>query len=105
MAKRTRVFRPPGSVGSKAERDRIYNRYTRDREAQQFYQSRPWRELRAIKLRQDPLCEKCKAEGRLTPAKHVHHRKERRTHPELELDLANTESLCIPCHNSHKRRD
>jgi len=64
-----------------------------------LYSSRPWRALRAVKLQQTPLCERCMREGKTTLAKVVHHLKDRRSSPELELDIDNCESLCHSCHN------
>jgi 5-methylcytosine-specific restriction endonuclease McrA len=60
--------------------------------------------MRALKLSQDPLCERCKASGLLVPATEVHHKAEVRDAPELALDLANLESLCLPCHSSETAR-
>lgn len=39
----------------------------------EFYQSRRWRALRAMKLQQQPLCEECLRKGRMTPAEMVDH--------------------------------
>lgn len=44
-------------------------------------------------------CQRCMRAGRYTPADMVHHKKEVRQHPELALELDNTECLCNPCHN------
>lgn len=54
-----------------------------------------------MKLRTDPLCERCKALGDLVPATMVHHKLERADHPDLELELENLESLCASCHSRH----
>ena len=37
------------------------------------YNSRQWRELRNWYIASHPLCERCEAEGRTTPATAVHH--------------------------------
>lgn len=63
-----------------------------------------WVKLRAAKLSESPLCERCKAEGIVRPATEVHHvipvedapadwEKER-----LMYDMANLMSLCHGCH-------
>ena len=39
----------------------------------EFYQSTAWRKLRAIKLKEEPMCEECARLGRLTPAQMVDH--------------------------------
>jgi 5-methylcytosine-specific restriction protein A len=98
MPSRVPSFRSPSLAG---DRHREYDRFARDREAKRFYDSGPWRKLRAWKLATDPLCERCKASGRYVAASHVHHRTERSEAPELALDEANLESLCHPCHSRH----
>ena len=69
------------------------------RERRAFYKKADWRRCRALKLSQSPLCEACKAAGRITPANHVHHKIDRLERPDLTYDLANLESLCLPCHS------
>jgi 5-methylcytosine-specific restriction endonuclease McrA len=80
---------------------RQYDRHGRDPEAKRFYRSAAWLGIRSIKLRRDPLCERCLARGLLIPATTVHHKRERREAPDLALDLDNLESLCPSCHSSH----
>lgn len=83
----------------------------------EIYQSREWRELRAWKLRTQPLCEKCLADGRaagvhdgwIRSARCVHH-----IHPIEESSTKaemrkwafmpnNLMSLCYECHTAiHK---
>jgi 5-methylcytosine-specific restriction protein A len=77
----------------------IKRRLDRARVKDRFYDSEPWRSLRREKLTLCPLCEICKAEGRITVATEVHHKYERRDYPELELVLGNLQSLCKPCHS------
>ena len=57
-----------------------------------------WQKVRAMKLAQDPLCERCKSTGRIIGASEVHHIRPLRSHPELAYDLSNLLSLCVPCH-------
>lgn len=64
-----------------------------------FYQSKAWRDLRALKLSRDPLCERCERNGVSQIAEVVHHVKPVETSPELALDVDNTESVCKRCHN------
>lgn len=107
MPKRVPTYRPPWMgtpQQSKRDSDRLYNRTRRDKEAQGFYESPPWRKLRAIKLASNPLCEPCQREGRLVEARFVHHVRERSTHPELALVLENLESICASCHSRHHAR-
>lgn len=59
-----------------------------------------WRKMRDQKLRRDPLCEKCAADGRIVPASVVHHR----DHDERNNDPENHESLCRACHEREHGR-
>ncbi|GAB0481680.1 hypothetical protein KML24007_04260 [Alistipes indistinctus] len=63
-----------------------------------FYQSTAWRDLRALKLEQSPLCEECQRKGITTLAQMVDH-----VVPinqgGAKLDMENLQSLCNPCHN------
>ena len=63
-----------------------------------FYQSTAWRELRALKIEQSPICEECQRRGITTLAQVVDH-----IVPINEggarLDMDNLQSLCNPCHN------
>ena len=62
-----------------------------------FYTSKEWRKLRNYKLSLNPFCQRCKFEI----ATEVHHIKDRKDFPLLELDIKNLESLCKPCHSTH----
>lgn len=61
------------------------------------YDSR-WDKIRRMKVRQDPLCEICKQEDRLTPVEIVHHIKKVTDRPDLLLDMDNLKSVCRACH-------
>lgn len=75
--------------------------YDRDRGADRQFYSRPrWRRLRAMKLRSNPICERCPA-----AANEVHHRIERKKRPDLAFVLSNLESLCKPCHSRETARE
>ena len=79
----------------------------------EIYQSREWRELRAWKLRTQPLCEKCLADGRaagvaggwIRSAHCVHHITPIETAATMEemrrlaFNPANLMSLCDECHH------
>ena len=56
-----------------------------------------WRKVRERKRATDPLCERCKQLGRTTATAIVHH-----ILPLVDggarLDMANLQSLCVPCH-------
>ena len=70
----------------------------------EFYQSAPWRRLRAVKLEQNPMCEECERNGRYTPAQMVDH-----IVPINKgggaLDLNNLQSLCNACHARKSAKD
>lgn len=63
-----------------------------------------WRDLRALKLTEQPYCERCLQEGRRRPASVVHHIQEvesGRTVQECEAlcyNIHNLMSLCPECH-------
>lgn len=65
--------------------------------AQRGYNSRVWRKVRNIVLRDEPLCRRCKAEGKFKAATVVHHIDE-----DSRNNLRdNLEPLCERCHNRH----
>lgn len=63
-----------------------------------FYHSKAWRDLRALKIEQSPLCEECQRKGITTLAQVVDHIKPI-NEGGAKLDMANLQSLCNPCHN------
>lgn len=64
------------------------------RQGIKFYQSKRWRELRALKLAKNRTCEHCGA-----AATHVDHMLAREKRPDLELAMSNLQSLCHSCHS------
>jgi 5-methylcytosine-specific restriction protein A len=76
-----------------------YERRADRQEDKDFYKSPPWRKLRAAFLAAFPLCHDCDARGRTEAARHVHHVKDRKAHPDLALDWDNLQALCVGCHN------
>mgnify|MGYP000847462673 FL=1 len=79
----------------KAEAKR-YNHCDRDPDSNKRY-GRSWNRIRAAFLSANPLCEICKAEGKLTPAELVHHR--RKLTDGGTNDWSNLQSLCSECHS------
>lgn len=63
-----------------------------------------WLRLRRSKLTANPICERCQAEGRITPAEEVHHivpvedGLTVREKESLMFDAHNLQSLCHECH-------
>ncbi|HBL84711.1 MAG: HNH endonuclease [Clostridiales bacterium GWF2_38_85] len=80
---------------TKAEAKR-YNRYDRDPDSNKRY-SGSWVKIRTAFLSAHPLCELCKAEGRLTPATLVHHK--RKLTDGGNNDWSNLQALCLECHS------
>jgi len=84
------------------EEARRYERYHRDPATRKRYGS-AWRKVRDYYRAAHPLCEMCKAEGKLTPAKHVHHKVELSVGGTNDYD--NLSSLCVAHHCAlHLRR-
>lgn len=70
-----------------------------------FYKCKAWRTVRKEALIRDNYeCQRCKKKGKYSPARNVHHKEEVRKRPDLALELDNTESLCIRCHNEEHDR-
>ncbi|MGI9043502.1 MAG: HNH endonuclease [Gemmatimonadaceae bacterium] len=64
--------------------------------SQRFYSSAYWQKVRAQVRREQPICQRCWKQNRLTPSQSVHH---------LDNDFRNNESsnleaLCNACHFS-----
>lgn len=70
----------------------------------EFYQSAPWRRLRAVKLEQNPMCEECERNGRYTPAQMVDHIVPINKGG-TSLDIENLQSLCNACHARKSAKD
>ena len=74
-----------------------------------FYQSPPWRKLRALKMAQQPMCQECELKGIIKPARVADHIIPINQGGE-PLNIENLQSLCNTCHNrksgreSHTRR-
>ncbi len=63
-----------------------------------FYNTKTWKHLRKVKLISDPLCEVCKAEGRLKAASDVDHVRSINTGGHRTA-MSNLQSLCHECHS------
>lgn len=84
------------------DRIRMHRQLTRNYRL--FYQSQAWRDLRALKLAENPLCEECMKHDTYTIATDVHHVKDVFTYPKDKLKLENLKSLCKSCHERiHKK--
>ena len=76
----------------------------KDKEYNRMIHTDKWLRLRRAKLTANPICERCKVEGRITPAEEVHHvtpvedgltQREKET---LMYDPHNSRALCHNCH-------
>lgn len=83
----------------KADANRDYDNSRRDKEMYSFYHSQAWIQLRAVKIKMNPLCEECYKQGRLKKAVIVDHILPAKECPDKRLDIANLQSLCVGCHN------
>lgn len=69
------------------------------------YNTTRWRKLRLQKLQDNPLCECCLQDNKITPAEEVHHITEILRNPDLAFDYKNLMSLCRKCHKEiHKKK-
>jgi 5-methylcytosine-specific restriction protein A len=64
-----------------------------------FYWSKEWRALRSLKIQDNPLCEECERNGKLTPGHAVDHIIPVIDRPDLALDYDNLQTLCTSCHS------
>ena len=72
-----------------------YEKYDRDPAVRKRY-GRAWKRVRDAYVEMHPVCERCQADGRLTPTQEVHHKKplsEGGTHSRDNLI-----ALCKSCH-------
>lgn len=83
---------------------RRYNRMNRRRSEQKieqynFYRTREWSQLRHLALERDHyLCQYCKVQGIITPAKTVDHIVPIEYAPQLSSGLENLADACGTCH-------
>jgi 5-methylcytosine-specific restriction enzyme A len=72
-------------------------------EHRSWYDTYAWKQRRRRHLLAEPLCRMCLAQGKVTPAVHVDHVDPVRGDFNTFI-LSPLQSLCFPCHNTHKRR-
>lgn len=89
---------------NKPKKDRNRRNELKRRERMKIYNSQRWRDLRAWKMLNDPICEICEESGKIAPADDVHHMisfmgvddPARRNN--LAYDYENLQSVCDECH-------
>ena len=64
-----------------------------------------WQRARLLFLDAHPLCMRCEAKGRVTPANVVDHIEPHKGNRELFWDESNWQALCAPCHNSKTAKE
>lgn len=71
-------------------------------EQKRFYDSKAWKQCRAVYLSEHPCCERCEKAGIVSIAVHVHHKQhltaENYKNPMIALNPDNLEALCFRCH-------
>lgn len=80
----------------------------RSAEAQAYrswYGLKVWFHARKAQLTKQPLCERCLALGRITPATVVNHREPHKGDWQLFIDPDNHESTCAPHHDTLIQRE
>ena len=89
----------------KPKKKREYNDYNAKRNKRQsVYNTTTWRDMRTAKLMQQPECEICAIEDRVTLASDVHHLDSFVDYADDEMitlafDFANLCSVCKRCHS------
>ena len=63
------------------------------------YRSADWKSLRKAVLQEEPLCQNCLYNSRVTPASHVDHIVPIAVDPSLSWSMDNLWSLCPSCHS------
>jgi hypothetical protein len=102
MAEPIRTNRGKLPPTSRKATDALYDLTRRGSEHAAYKTSR-WQRLRALVLRDRPLCQDCRAAGSLTPATLVHHEDQTRDgHPVL-CSVDRLTPLCDPCHRLRHR--
>ena len=79
-----------------------YERYDRNPVVRKRY-GRAWKRIRDRYIKEHPLCEECRRQGRLTPAEEVHHVLPLSHGGTNSMD--NLMSLCTSCHSRITARD
>ena len=70
---------------------------------QKWYSSRKWKAKRLSQLREQPLCEFCLKDGKVTPARIADHVTPHKGDESL-FWFGRLQSLCAKCHDSTKKR-
>jgi 5-methylcytosine-specific restriction protein A len=100
MAVRIGFFRTASQVRESEQAKREYEqRRTRESETRRLYWTARWRAKAKRQLDDEPLCQRCTAEGRVTLATIAHHSEPHRGDVQ-RFWCVRLESVCKPCHDS-----
>lgn len=76
---------------------------------QEAYNNSSWRKLRQTYIKNNPLCEDCLKQGKVTPAQDIHHDKSPFKNGEVNqhllLDYNNLVALCKECHSLRHNKE
>lgn len=92
------------TINKKMKRTNSPVRSVSQKDRAKIYNHPRWRRLRDVKLMNDPLCERCAEDGRVTIAEDVHHKTSFMSvvdpikRERLAFDYDNLQSLCKKCH-------
>ena len=64
-----------------------------------------WKKIRAMFLKENPLCVECNRKGKLTPANVVDHIIPHKGDKDIFWDYNNYAALCKPCHDSKTAKE
>lgn len=85
---------------TKAESDKQYDRYQRDARSTKFYNSKPWKKLRALIFQQQyGLCQSCLRQDRYVKGDVVDHKTPIKVDWDKRMDPNNLQVMCHKCHN------
>lgn len=91
---------------SKAENNRYYDKYIRNKKHDRFYHSVAWKKLRDyIWIRDNGMCQQCLKEKKITIGKIVDHIIPIEIDWNKRLDEDNVWLLCQSCHNKKTAED
>lgn len=91
---------------TKAENNRYYDKYQRNKKHDRFYHSAAWKKVRnLIKIRENGLCQQCLSEKRITVGTIVDHIIPMSVDWDKRLEENNLQLLCIECHNKKTAED
>ena len=99
-----KTYCPTHTREQSAVRHKRYDN-NRDEKYARFYSSARWQKVRNIYIRNNPLCESCRKQERITAATLVDHIIPVQADYSQRLAMDNLQSLCRSCHAKKTNRD